>query len=190
MKLAVVSTKGGTGKTTTAVYLSAALAGRVLLVDADPQQSALSWSQQDELPFTVIAVARDLPRRVADLAQGYEHVIIDTPPGDLGIIRGALMAADTALVPASPTGLDVGRIRPTFELLAELEPVHQVDVGVLLTRVRARTVSARAAREILTGLGYPVLDTEIPMSEMIAGAFGSVPADLSRYADLVKELEL
>ena len=44
MRLAVINLKGGTGKTTSAVYLAAALArrGRTLLVDADPQGSALS----------------------------------------------------------------------------------------------------------------------------------------------------
>ena len=48
MRLALISTKGGTGKTTSAVYLATALhrIGRTLLVDADPQLSALTWSQQ------------------------------------------------------------------------------------------------------------------------------------------------
>ena len=91
MRLATVNTKGGVGKTTTAVYLATRLhqQGRTLLVDADPQQSALLWSQQDPIfPFTVVSLpVRDLYRRLADLGRGYEHVIVDTPPGDLGIIR-------------------------------------------------------------------------------------------------------
>ncbi len=44
-----------------------------------------------------------------------------------GLIRPAVMAVDTVRVPVAPTGLDLNRMRPTFELLAELEPVHPVE---------------------------------------------------------------
>ena len=193
MRLGVVNLKGGAGKTTTAVYLAAGLhrSGRVLLADADPQQSALLWSQQDPVfPYTVVSLpVKDLHRRLADLGRGYDHIVIDTPPGDLGIIRSAVMAVDTVIVPASPTGLDVNRLMPTIELLAELEPVHPVEVGVLLTKVRRGTLSARGVRDVLAGVGLPVMDTEIPLAEMYAGSFGIAPVDLGAYEDLIKELK-
>jgi len=192
MRLACVSTKGGAGKTTTAIFLAAGLhkLGRTLLVDADPQQSALAWSEQgDGLPFPVISLpVRDVHKRLDDLGTGYDYVIVDTPPGDLGIIRSAVLSVGTVIVPASPTGLDLNRLRPTFELLAELEPVHAVDVGVLLTKVRHGTLSAKGAREVLQELDYPVLDTCIPLLEMYAGSFGTMPEDLGQYAELVVEL--
>jgi chromosome partitioning protein len=71
VRLAVANLKGRIGKTTTAVYLAAGLhrLDRMLLVDADPQQSALLWKQQDPIfSFTVVSVpVRTLHRDLADL---------------------------------------------------------------------------------------------------------------------------
>jgi chromosome partitioning protein len=196
MRLALVSTKGGTGKTTSAVSLAMVLhrLGRTLAVDCDPQGSLLSWSESatdegESLPFTVVSMPiRDIHIRLADLGSGYEHVVIDTPPGDLGIIRSAILAASIVLVPVSPTGLDLNRIRPTFEVLAEIGVSHPVSVGVLLTKVRRGTRSARAARGILAEHGYPAMRTEIPLAEHFAAAFGSVPSVLAEYWELLGEL--
>jgi chromosome partitioning protein len=196
MRLALVSTKGGTGKTTSAVSLAMVLhrRGRTLAVDCDPQGSLMSWSEAateegNSLPFTVVSMAtRDIHKRLADLGSGYEHVVVDTPPGDLGIIRSAILASSIVLVPVSPAGLDLNRIRPTFELLAEVSISHPVEVGVLLTKIRRGTRSARAARGTLAEHGYPVMKTEIPLAEHFAAAFGSVPSMLGEYWDLLVEL--
>lgn len=197
MRLALVSSKGGTGKTTSAVGLAMVLhrQGRTLAVDCDPQGSLMSWSeaaadQGNSLPFTVVSMAtRDVHVRLADLGAGYEHVIVDTPPGDLGIIRSAILASAIVLVPVSPTGLDLNRIRPTFETLAEIGVSHPVEVGVVLTKVRRGTKSARAARGILAEHGYPAMKTEIPLAEHFAAAFGSVPTIAGEYWELLAELE-
>jgi chromosome partitioning protein len=196
MRLALVSTKGGTGKTTSAVSLAMVLhrLGRTLAVDCDPQGSLMSWSEAaaedgTSLPFTVVSLAtRDVHVRLADLADGYDHVVVDTPPGDLGIIRSAILAASIVLVPVSPTGLDLNRIRPTFEALSEIAVSHPVAVGVLLTKVRRGTRSARSARGILAEHGYPAMRTEIPLAEHFAAAFGSVPSVLAEYWELLGEL--
>jgi chromosome partitioning protein len=197
MRLGLVSSKGGTGKTTSAVSIAMGLhrLGRTLAVDCDPQGSLMSWSeaaaeQGNSLPFTVVSMAtRDVHVRLADLGADYQHVIIDTPPGDLGIIRSAILASGIVLVPVSPTGLDLNRINPTFEVLAEIGVSHPVEVGVLLTKVRRGTRSARAAREILAEHGYPAMNTEIPLAEHFAGAFGTVPAVVGQYWELLAELQ-
>jgi chromosome partitioning protein len=197
MRLGLVSSKGGTGKTTSAVSLAMVLhrLGRTLAVDCDPQGSLMSWSEEaadqgQPLPFTVVSMpTRDVHVRLADLGAGYEHVVVDTPPGDLGIIRSAILASSVVLVPVSPTGLDLNRIRPTFEILAEIGVSHPVDVGVLLTKVRRGTRSARTARETLAEHGYPALNTEIPLAEHFAAAFGTVPAVVGEYWELLGELK-
>jgi chromosome partitioning protein len=196
MRLALVSSKGGTGKTTSAVSLAMVLhqLGRTLAVDCDPQGSLMSWSEAaaergKPLPFTVVGMpTRDVHVRLADLGVGYEHVILDTPPGDLGVIRSAILASAIILVPVSPSGLDLNRIKPTFEVLAEIAISHPVEVGILLTKVRRGTRSARAARGILAEHGYSPMRTEIPLAEHFAAAFGSVPAVLGEYWELLGEI--
>src|SRR5689334_25159547 len=97
--LAVINLKGGTSKTTTAVFLAHALheqGRRVLLVDADPQASALSWNEDapEPFPFPVVGLpTRELYRQLPDfVTSDINAVVIDTPPLDQksGIVLGAL----------------------------------------------------------------------------------------------------
>jgi chromosome partitioning protein len=197
VRLTVANLKGGTGKTTTAVYLALGLAehGRTLLVDVDPQASALAWSEQaPDFPVTVIHwPTKDLARRVGQVAGDYAHVVIDTPPGLDGLVRQALLCTDVLLVPLAPSLLEVARLGPTFEAAAETEALRPVSVRLLLVRVRAGTRSARDARIALEalppeGLGMPTLKTEVHLRESYATAYGLVPPDLGEYRDVLAEL--
>lgn len=180
MRIAIADLKGGTGKTTTAIQMAALLSrrGRTLLVDADAQGSALSWSEMaGDFPCAVVGLpVRDLHKRLDRIAEGYEHVVIDTPPTDVAVVRSALFAADTAIIPLSPSMLDLDRLRATIELLADVEPTHPIVPYALLTRVRAGTNSAAGARAILGELGVPLLG-EIPLREAHANGFGLTPSD-------------
>ena len=103
MIIAIVKTKGGTGKTTTAVYMAHGLAhtGKTLLVDADPQGSAMSWSKlvgNNFAPSTVPLAVTDLHHRIPPLAESFAHVIIDTPRGKGTRIKAPILKARCSLL--------------------------------------------------------------------------------------------
>jgi chromosome partitioning protein len=189
MRLAVVNLKGGTGKTTSATALAMQLAarGRTLLVDADPQGSALAWSEEASFPFPTIGLpVRDLPVRLLQLGADYDHVVIDTPPGISPIVRSAVLAADTVLIPLSPSGVELRQIGPTLALLADLEP-HTPLLRVLLTQVHPRTVASRVARELLEQAQVPLLQSEVPHRQGYRTAFGGIIAP-GHYESVLTEL--
>lgn len=184
--LAVVHTKGGVGKTTTAVYLSAAAqkAGlTVELVDADPQGSATEWAEDaraggDPLPFTVrAATTRNLTG-----SSSPDLRIIDTPPGTASVITPVIELADLVLIPTGAAPLDVRRVWPTLEVTA-----HRPTV-VLLTGVVLGTTLVSEVRSALEDEGVGVATTPILRREAIRKSYGSLPRRLYGYDDVLTEL--
>jgi chromosome partitioning protein len=193
MRVAIANLKGGTGKTTTAVHLASELGGhgRTLLIDADPQGTATQWAVRIEgpCPFDLISdVGTHLSRRLNDLAAGYEHVVIDTPPEYEDLVREAVLSVGTVVIPVAPSHVDINRVHPTIELIAALEHLNAPAVEILLTRVRARTNTGRASRLALEQLGFPVLTTEIPLREAYVTCFGTVPTGPDHYESVLLEL--
>jgi chromosome partitioning protein len=197
VKVAVANLKGGTSKTTSAFFLAAALArrGKTLLVDCDPQGSVLSWAESAEedggaLGFSVMGLpTRDVHRKLKGFEGDYEHVVLDTPPGEPAIARSALLAADVALVAVQPMAMDLDRVMPTLELIAEVEPVNDLTFFVLLARVRRISREGRDARAAMEEMGLPVMKTEVPQLGFYSDAFGEVVGeDLGDYDRVAREL--
>ncbi|HDZ74496.1 MAG TPA: cobyrinic acid a,c-diamide synthase [Aurantimonas coralicida] len=171
MIVALLNQKGGVGKTTLALHLAGEWAGkgkRVTLIDADPQGSALDWSEQrarEGLPrlFDVVGLARDtLHREAPELARGVDHVVIDGPPRVAGLMRSALLAADLILIPVQPSPFDGWASAEMLRLVEEARVYRpQLAVRFLLNRCAARTVIARETAETLAEHDPPVLSTTI-----------------------------
>ncbi|HEV2605622.1 MAG TPA: ParA family partition ATPase [Microvirga sp.] len=190
MIVALLNQKGGVGKTTLALHLAgrwAVQGGRVLVVDADPQGSALDWSEQRGREglarlFSVVGLARDmLHRELPEVARGYDRVVIDGPPRVAGIARSALIAADLVLIPATPSPFDGWA---SAEMLRQLDEARVYRPGLparlLLNRVSARTVIARETADALTDHDPPALGNRV--GQRIAFA------DTARSGRLVHEV--
>jgi chromosome partitioning protein len=193
VNIAVLNLKGGTGKTTSSVFLAAGFTragARTLLVDADPQGSALAWSGLvEDWPIPTLALPQPvLHRQLPQLGRDYEHVVVDCPPAHEAIVRSALLVADLVVMPMAPSMMDLDRLRPTLTLLADVAPQNEPTFWALLTRVRSGTTLSSAAREWLTANEVPVLEAEIPLREVFARALGEVPPAGTAYDAVLAEL--
>jgi chromosome partitioning protein len=120
--LAIVSRKGGAGKTTIALHLAVAteaLGIATAVFDLDPQASAALWADHRGQQFPAIVPAQ-APRLPALLAQARANdadlVILDTAPHADGIASEAANHADAILIPCRPSALDLDAIGASIRL--------------------------------------------------------------------------
>jgi chromosome partitioning protein len=150
--ISVINQKGGVGKTTLAISLAAAFAGRkqrVLLVDADPQGSALDWVavRGKDTPFAAVGIPKailhlEIPKVVKD----YDAVIIDGPPRIYEVARSAVMASNAVLIPVLPSQFDVWAAEESVKLLEECAIYNkQLKAAFVINRKIANTAIGRAS---------------------------------------------
>jgi chromosome partitioning protein len=182
--VAVISQKGGAGKTTLALHIAVAaeLAGySTVLIDMDPQGTAEAWSEwRKEAPPTVVPAKTATLGRTLERAAGHgaEFAVIDTPPLAEAEARAAAKAVDLVLVPCRPNAFDLHSIRTTTDLTRfAAKPAFVVfnagpvaaarlyaettelvnEIGMKVTPIR---ISERATFRHSTGSGRAAQETE------------------------------
>lgn len=164
--IAIVSQKGGAGKTTLAVHLAAAAsAGQVtLLVDTDPQATASRWSEwrNGADPEVIDCGAPSLLPGKLKKAQelGAEVVIIDTPPHADAMARQAARLSDMILIPCRPKAFDLAAIEATAELVRSCGKA--AFVVMMAGPPKARLIYEEATEVIQGRFRLPVAPVRLP----------------------------
>ena len=164
MILTVTSHKGGVAKTTTAMHLAAYLkrrdgAGSTVVVDADPNGSALGWARRSNgrLGFRVVSSREAQEHRVV---REFENVVVDTQGRPRGEgLRRLVSQCDLLVVPTTP---EAGSTETIMLMAQDINALGgPAEYRVLLTMVKWYNRRAAAARRSLEKRGVPMFRGEV-----------------------------
>lgn len=153
--IAIISQKGGAGKTTLAVHLATAAAAAkhsAAVIDLDPQGTATSWGDRRaaDVPEVVSGQAVRLPALIKAASQnGADFLMLDTAPNADQTASLACRAADVVLIPCRPSTFDLEAIETTLMLAkAASKPAY-----VVLNAVPPRSSIGKEASDGLIARG-------------------------------------
>lgn len=157
--IVIANPKGGVGKSTFATNLAGYFAScghRVLLGDADPQQSSLSWLALRSPTLPPIASWVIEKGKIAKAPKGTTHIVLDTPAGLHGHRFDEVMRiADKVVVPLQASMFDILATQAFLQKLASHRT--KASAGVLGMRVNQRTRAAEQLAHYVGATGLPVL---------------------------------
>jgi len=167
--IALLTPKGGSGKTTLASNLGAYFhkSGMpVLLVDADPQGTLTDWrgsaSEDADLPSVVSMEAASLSRELPTIATNYEATIIDAA-GALGAATGAIIrSTDALLIPVRPSAGDLWAVAELVDLVTQRQAVADgPKAAFVVCQAVTGTNLSKQISEALSGFSLPAFETTI-----------------------------
>jgi chromosome partitioning protein len=132
MIILIGSQKGGCGKSTTAVNISAELAGRghdVVIVDADRQCTSANWAM-DRVENPVLAKVHCIQKyenirdTLLDLDKRYQYVIVDAAGRDSRELRTGMTAAHILIVPFRPSQPDLDTLPNMQEIIIQAKDLN------------------------------------------------------------------
>lgn len=166
--ISFVSSKGGVGKTTSAVILAGELAAagrKVALIDADPNRPLQAWSQLRSLPETLSIIIDDSAETIIDTIEDArtdaDFVIVDLEGTATDRIGFAVARSDLVLIPLQSSVLDAAEAAKSVKLIRQMWKVanREIPYRVFFTRVPP-AIRERTARDIgrqFSGAAIPVL---------------------------------
>jgi len=196
--IALVGNKGGAGKTTLSVNLTAGLAKQssTILVDADPQGSSLQWNafSDSEDAITVIEASDELNQQLSDLSRKYDYVVVDCPPSVHAVQTiKVLEMCELALIPVQPSPVDLWATVHTEKAINEARQTNpNLKATLVINQLEVRTTLSRVVRDALSEIELPVAQTALRRRAIFRNSVlegKNVFETGSRGLDAVREIE-
>lgn len=170
--ISFASSKGGAGKSTSAVLLATELASRgasVTIIDADPNQPVSRWSKKPGCPekLTVIGGVTEetLIDTIDTAARKTAFVIVDLEGTATLMVAQAMSRADLVIIPTKGSELDAIEAVKVIKFIGRQEKVYNkaIPFAVLFTQtnpaVRPRTL--RSLEQDMQQQGIPLFGTAL-----------------------------
>jgi len=157
----IANPKGGVGKSTLSTQVAGYFAAKghvVMLGDADKQQSSRLWLDLRPAAARPIRSWHIGADEIARPPKGTTHVVLDTPAGLHGRrFKDVMKLANKVLVPLQPSIFDMYATRTFLDELSQSARASQIEIGIVGTRVDARTIAADKLAEFVRGSGLPMV---------------------------------
>lgn len=197
MIISFLNQKGGVGKTTLAIHVADSLSRqnrKVLLVDADPQASALDWAENNDKAggFSVLGLPKkSLRNELRAIEPDYDFIIVDGPPRVHDIALSAIAASDLIVIPVQPSPLDVWSLKDIVDLVEEVRAINdQLKVVLVINRKIVNTAIGRDVVTALEEFKFPILKTAICQRVAYAESVATGQTVLTQSNDLKAQDEI
>lgn len=164
--IALVGNKGGAGKTTLSVNLAAGLAKQatVIVIDADPQGSAVQWNAfTDDSAITVLEASDELGIQLAELSKKHDYIVVDCPPSVHAVQTiKVLEICDLALIPVQPSPVDLWATVHTEKAVQQARQSNpDLRAMLIINQLETRTTLSQLVRDALSEISLPVAKTAL-----------------------------
>jgi chromosome partitioning protein len=179
--ISFVNQKGGVSKSTTSIHFTYWLlkqGKRVLLVDADAQQSSSQWVKGVEavdVVCEVLSTPDELLEKIPILTEQCDYLVVDGPASLSEATRAILFRTDLAIIPVQPSGVDLRSSADTMRLVAQAQSVRggQPQAALFLSRaVKGTRLKEEAIALLEKNPGAVLLETTIHQKQAIADSSG------------------
>lgn len=204
---AIANQKGGVGKSTTTVHVASAieeLGHRVMVVDADPQNTLVQWSAAGngsgglKFPVANLAAAGTMiHREIKKYVEHFDYIVVDCPPSVVDERPAVvLLVADIVVIPTSSSPTDFWSSKEFVRMVDQARTKNEELKAVwLLTKIEKKRTLTRSIERAVAGTGIPLLQSNIANRECYkqaaalgTSAFGMSDRGSKAAAEEVREV--
>ena len=177
--IAVANTKGGVGKSTTAVHMAAWLSEQghsVLLADCDTQHSSSEWINEacPAVRTVLLDKPNDILNELPSLAMEADYVVADGPGCQTETSKALLLRSDLAVVPCKASMLEVRALAKATEVLRKAQDLRGglPRPVIVLSMVGKKYRLTNDMIEAAAALSLPMATTPLILRQAYADAPG------------------